>query len=358
MAKDTDKIDPDAIVAEEQPFLTHLFELRDRLLKIVLTVALIFLALFTFANEIYSFVAAPLLAHLPADTGMIATEVASPFLTPFKLTLFVALLLAIPVILHQIWAFIAPGLYSHERRLAMPLLTFSVLLFYLGMVFAYYAVMPLVFGFFTATAPEGVAVMTDIARYLDFVLKLFFAFGIAFEVPIVTILLVWAGITTPKTLASKRPYVIVGAFVIGMVLTPPDAISQTLLAVPMWLLFELGLLLSRFFVGNRGTEGEDDDGGPDDDGPSGGTTGEGGPSGDGDEGPSGGGTGGDTAEDAWQPLDDEAMEAELDRAAAEEESLRRSRRDDSGTAAEPSAAPDPEDETGQRGTDDPEPRRD
>ncbi len=335
MAKDKENIDPDAIVAEEQPFLTHLFELRDRLLKIVLTVALIFLALFAFANDIYSFVASPLLAHLPEDTGMIATEVASPFLTPFKLTLFVALVLAVPVILHQIWAFIAPGLYSHERRLAMPLLASSVLLFYLGMVFAYYAVMPLVFGFFTATAPEGVAVMTDIARYLDFVLKLFFAFGIAFEVPIVTILLVWAGITTPQALASKRPYVIVGAFIIGMVLTPPDAISQTLLAVPMWLLFELGLLLSRFFVGSQAAE-ETDGGGPGD-GPTGGAgTADGGPDdggpNDGGDSDGGAGTGSDAegsraaaTEDAWQPLDDDALEAELDRAAAEEESLRRNR---------------------------------
>lgn len=238
-------------VAQEQPFLSHLFELRDRLLRVVIVVMIIFLALFSFANDLYHLLAQPLLAHLPEDSSMIATEVASPFLTPFKLALVTSIFLAVPFILYQAWAFIAPGLYRHEKRLAFPLLLSSVVLFYTGMVFAYYVVFPLVFGFLTSTAPEGVAVMTDISKYLDFVLKLFFAFGIAFEVPIATILLVLAGITTPESLTEKRPYIIVGAFVIGMLLTPPDVISQTLLALPMWLLFEVGVFFSRILVRRR-----------------------------------------------------------------------------------------------------------
>jgi len=235
----------------EQPFLSHLFELRDRLLRILLVVGLLFLALIPFANKLYTLLAAPLLAHLPASSSMIATEVASPFLTPFKLTLVLAMFLAVPVILYQAWFFIAPGLYRHERRLMLPLLVSSTLLFYAGMAFAYYAVMPLVFGFLTSTAPEGVAVMTDISKYLDFVLKMFFAFGVAFEVPVATILLVLTGAITPEKLATMRPYIIVGAFVIGMLLTPPDIISQTLLAIPMWLLFEAGLFISRIMLQRR-----------------------------------------------------------------------------------------------------------
>jgi sec-independent protein translocase protein TatC len=179
---------------------------------------------------------------------MIAIDVASPFFTPFKLSLVVAVFLAVPIILYQFWAFVAPGLYKQERRMILPLLIASTLLFFMGVAFAYYVVFPLVFGFLTAAAPVGVTVMTDISKYLDFVLTLFFAFGICFEVPIFTIVLVWTGIVTPAGLAEKRPYIIVGAFVIGMLLTPPDAISQTLLAVPMWLLFEIGLLCSRLFV--------------------------------------------------------------------------------------------------------------
>ena len=179
---------------------------------------------------------------------MIATEVASPFLTPFKLVLVTSIFIAMPVALYQLWSFIAPGLYTHERRLAMPLMVLSSALFYLGMAFAYFVVFPLVFAFFNAVAPEGVAVMTDISKYLDFVLKLFFAFGLSFQVPIATILVVWSGLTTPDALREKRPYVIVGAFVLGMLLTPPDVISQTLLALPMWALFELGLLLSKVYV--------------------------------------------------------------------------------------------------------------
>jgi sec-independent protein translocase protein TatC len=233
-------------------------ELRDRLLRMVLAILVIFIALFPFANEIYRYIADPLMAVLPEGTSMIATQVASPFLTPFKLSLVAAVFVAMPYILHQFWAFVAPGLYQHERRLAMPLLASSIVLFYAGMAFAYYVVFPLVFGFLTGVAPDGVAVMTDITAYLDFVLTLFFAFGLAFEVPIATIILVWAGITTPQALAGKRPYIIVGAFVIGMLLTPPDVISQTLLALPMWLLFELGVVFSRLFVKKVEPEDEED----------------------------------------------------------------------------------------------------
>ncbi|MDD3517862.1 MAG: twin-arginine translocase subunit TatC [Chromatiales bacterium] len=242
--------------SRESTLLAHLFELRDRLLRMFLSVLVIFLCLFPFANEIYTFLAGPLTQHLPEGSSMIAIEVASPFLIPFKLVLLLAVVLAIPFILYQVWAFVAPGLYRNEKRLALPLLVSSTLLFYAGMAFAYYVVFPLVFGFFTSTTPTGVAVMTDIARYLDFVIMLFIAFGVAFEVPVATILLVVAGITTPEALARKRPYVVVGAFIIGMVLTPPDVISQTLLAVPMWVLFELGLMLSRMMV--RGKQDEEE----------------------------------------------------------------------------------------------------
>ncbi|MDO9104133.1 MAG: twin-arginine translocase subunit TatC [Methylovulum sp.] len=241
--------------AGEQPFISHLIELRDRLLRIILCVLAIFLGLAAYANEIYSFLAGPLLKHLPENSTMIAIDVASPFFTPFKLALIVAIFASVPVILYQFWAFVAPGLYKREQRLILPLLVASTLLFYLGVAFAYFVVFPLVFGFLTAAAPAGVAVMTDIAKYLDFVLALFFAFGICFEVPVFTIVLVWTGVTSPADLAEKRPYVIVGVFVIAMFLTPPDAISQTLLAVPMWMLFELGLLFSRFFV--RKTDADD-----------------------------------------------------------------------------------------------------
>lgn len=232
----------------EQPLVQHLIELRDRLLRVVLAVVLVFLCLFMFANDLYTFLAEPLLRYMPAGTSMIATEVASPFLTPFKLTLVLSVFVAVPYILYQAWSFIAPGLYQKERRLVFPLLLSSTLLFYAGMAFAYFVVFPLVFRFLTGVAPEGVAVMTDISRYLDFVLKMFFAFGLAFEVPIATILVVWSGMTTAEALAAKRPYIIVAAFVFGMLLTPPDVISQTLLAVPMWALFELGLVFSRWYA--------------------------------------------------------------------------------------------------------------
>ena len=242
-----DRLDP----AGEMTFVEHLVEVRNRLVKVLAVIVVVLLALIPFANDLYVALAKPLMSHLPEGASMIATEVASPFLTPFKLALMTSIFLCMPVVLYHAWAFVAPGLYRHEQRLVFPLLLTSSLLFYLGMAFAYYVVFPLMFGFFTATAPEGVAVMTDIAKYLDFVLKIFFAFGIAFEVPIATILLVWAGFTTPEALAAKRPYVIVGAFVLGMLLTPPDAISQTLLALPMWVLFELGLLFSKTYVKRR-----------------------------------------------------------------------------------------------------------
>ncbi|MEE8379248.1 MAG: twin-arginine translocase subunit TatC [Gammaproteobacteria bacterium] len=238
----------------EQPFVQHLIELRDRLLRVVLAVVVIFLGLFAFANDLYIFLAEPLLRHMPEGTSMIATEVASPFLTPFKLTLVLSVFVAVPFILYQAWGFIAPGLYQREQRLVFPLLFSSTLLFYTGMAFAYFVVFPLVFGFLLGVVPEGVAVMTDISRYLDFVLKMFFAFGLAFEVPIATILVVWSGMATAEDLGKKRPYIIVGAFVFGMLLTPPDVISQTLLAVPMWILFELGLIFSRWYTKDKTAE--------------------------------------------------------------------------------------------------------
>lgn len=228
-----------------QPLIAHLVELRNRLLKAVLAILVVFLALFPFANTLYSWLSEPLRAFLPEGTSMIATDVASPFFAPLKLTVMVAVFAAIPVVLYQMWAFIAPGLYRNEKKLAIPLLVSSVLLFYLGAVFAYFVVFPLVFGFFTAAGPAEVQVMTDISSYLDFVLKMFFAFGLAFEIPIATVLLILSGITTAEALAEKRPYVIVGCFVLGMLLTPPDVISQTLLAVPMWMLFEVGIICGR-----------------------------------------------------------------------------------------------------------------
>ncbi len=243
----TDQLSPDS----EQPFISHLIELRDRLLRVILCVLLVFIGTASYANEIYHFLAEPLLQHMPQNSTMIAIDVASPFFTPFKLAFVVAVFICIPFILYQFWGFVAPGLYRHEKIMVFPLLLASTALFYAGAAFAYFLVFPLVFGYLTSSAPTGVAVMTDIATYLDFVLAMFFAFGISFEVPIFTIVLVWTGITTPKGLAEKRPYVIVGVFVIAMFLTPPDALSQTLLAVPMWMLFESGLLFSRFFVGKE-----------------------------------------------------------------------------------------------------------
>ena len=234
-----------------QPLVAHLTELRDRLLRAILSVLVIFICLFPFSNEIYTFISEPLRALLPEGSSMIATEVASPFLTPFKLTLVMSIFVAIPVILYQIWSFVAPGMYRQEKRIAFPLLASSVLLFYAGASFAYFVVFPLIFAFFTSVGPTDVAVMTDINRYLDFVLKLFFAFGIAFEIPIAAVILIWSGVTTPDALAKKRPYIIVGCFIFGMLLTPPDVISQSLLAVPMWMLFEVGVFFGRIIEKRR-----------------------------------------------------------------------------------------------------------
>ena len=231
---------------DERPFLDHIIELRERLLKALLAVLVLFFPLYYFANEIYEWVAAPLMLNLPSGSTMIATEVASPFLTPFKLSIYAAFFLAMPVILHQMWAFVSPGLYLREKRFALPLLVSSVLLYYLGMAFAYYLVFPLVFKFFAGITPVGVTMMTDINRYLEFVLGMFFAFGFTFEIPIATFLIVSTGLTTTQSLTKKRPYVIVGCFVAGMILTPgPDVISQLMLAVPMWILFEVGIVFAR-----------------------------------------------------------------------------------------------------------------
>ncbi len=235
----------DADQDQGQPLVAHLTELRDRLLRVVLAVLVCALGLMPFANTIYSFVAEPLRRYLPEGTSMIATEIASPFLTPFKLVLVSAFCMAMPVILHQIWQFVAPGMYRHEKRIAAPLLASSVILFYAGLAFAYYVVFPLVFGFFSGITPEGVNYTPDIARFLDTALKLFLAFGIAFEIPIATVLLIASGVTSADDLAQKRPYVIIGCFVFGMLLTPPDVISQALLAVPMWFLFEVGIVFGR-----------------------------------------------------------------------------------------------------------------
>lgn len=227
---------------QEMPLVSHLAELRTRLLRCVAAVFLIFLALLAFAQQIYTLVSAPLRQYLPEGATMIATDVASPFLTPFKLTAIVSLFLAMPVILQQIWGFIASGLYRHEKRIAMPLLVSSIILFYAGMAFAYFLVFPVIFHFFASVTPEGVSMMTDIASYLDFVMTLFFAFGVAFEIPVAVVLLIWIGVVDVAYLRRIRPYVIIGCFVVGMILTPPDVFSQTMLAVPMWLLFELGIL--------------------------------------------------------------------------------------------------------------------
>ncbi len=232
----------------ELSFLQHLVELRSRLLKACLAVFVVLLALLPFSRRLYETLAAPLLAQMPEGSSMIAIDVASPFLTPFKLTLLIAVMVAIPVVLYQLWAFVAPALFKHEKKLARPLLLSSVLLFYAGCAFAYFVVFPLVFGFLTRIAPEGVEVMTDISKYLDFVMTLFIAFGITFEVPIATIIMVATGMTTADKLASWRPYIVVGAFALGMILTPPDVISQTLLALPMWLLFEIGIVFSRLLL--------------------------------------------------------------------------------------------------------------
>ncbi len=226
------------------PLVSHLIELRERIMKSLLAVCLIFLGLFYFANDIYQLLAVPLQAQLPEGSTMIATGIVSPFLAPFKLTLVVSLFLSMPIILYQVWSFIAPGLYKHEKRLALPLLFLSVVLFYLGIAFAYFVVFPLVMGFLMNVGPGGVQVMPDINEYLAIALKLFFAFGLAFEIPVATILLVWSGAVSLDSIKGKRAYVLIGCFVLGMLLTPPDVVSQIMLAVPMYALFELGILFS------------------------------------------------------------------------------------------------------------------
>lgn len=232
----------------ELTLIDHLLELRTRLLRAVIAISIVVIALAPFARQLYSLLAEPLVRYLPEGSSMIAIDVASPFFAPFKLVLILGLLIAMPAVIYQAWAFVAPGLYRHEQRLARPLLFASVLLFYAGCAFAYFAVFPVVFSFFTSMAPEGVAVMTDISRYLDFILTLFIAFGLAFQVPVATIVLVALGITTTATLARARGYVVVGAFLVAMLITPPDMISQTLLALPVLALYELGIIMAKIMV--------------------------------------------------------------------------------------------------------------
>ena len=239
----------------EGTLVSHLVELRTRLIRSALAVLVIFVCLVPFAERVFTLIATPLMERLPEGATMIATQVASPFLTPFKMSLFVAVFLAMPVLLYQVWLFVAPGLYRKEKRFAYPLLLSSIVLFYAGVAFAYYVVFPLMFAFFAGVAPEGVTMMTDISAYLDFILTIFFAFGLAFEVPIATVMLVWSRLVSIETLGKARAYVFLGAFVLGMLLTPPDVISQTLLAVPVYLLYESGLILARVF----GPEGDSSD---------------------------------------------------------------------------------------------------
>ena len=246
-------------MAEPNSLIAHLIELRGCVLKAVVSVFVVFLCLVYFAQDLYHWLATPLLDTLPENAQMIATDVASPFFAPFKLTMVLSFFIAIPVVLYQIWGFVAPGLYKNEKRLVAPLLFSSTLLFYLGMAFAYYVVFPLAFSFFTSVAPEGVVINTDISSYLNFVLKIFFAFGLSFEIPVAIVLMCWTGVTTPDALRAKRPYVIVGVFVVGMLLTPPDIISQTLLAIPMWILFEFGIVIGSIYTLKKAEQEKQDD---------------------------------------------------------------------------------------------------
>ena len=244
---------------EEMTFVQHLIELRDKLLHSVIAIFIVFLGIFPFANEVYSFIAAPIINVLPADTNIIAIGVISPFLTPLKMSLIFAVYLAMPYLLYQIWSFIAPALYKHERQMIIPLIVSSTILFYAGILFSFYVVFPVIFGFLSSIGPSIVDFTPDIQYYLDFVLKVSFAFGIAFEVPIATILLIMFGITTVEKLKNNRPYVIIGAFILGMLLTPPDIISQVLIAIPMWLLFEAGLIFAPMFKRKNPTDPTNDD---------------------------------------------------------------------------------------------------
>lgn len=236
-----------------QPLVEHLLELRSRLMRAVILIVVLLIPLIYFSNDIYEFVAEPLLKYLPKDAkgGMIVTDVTAAFLTPFKLTFFVAVFFSMPFLLYQVWAFIAPALYKNEKALALPIFISSIVLFYGGVAFAYYVVFPLIFEFFTSVAPTAVTVMPDITSHLNLVIKLFFAFGLAFEIPVATVILIIAGVISPSALEQKRPYVIVGCFVVGMLLTPPDIFSQAMLAVPMWLLFEVGVFFGRLAIRKR-----------------------------------------------------------------------------------------------------------
>jgi len=239
---------------EPDSFMSHLVELRDRLLRCVIALVLVFICLFPWARDLYSLLAKPLLASLPAGGQLIATEVTAPFFVPIKVTLMAALVIALPYLLYQIWAFVAPGLYAHEKKLVIPLVATSTLLFLCGMAFAYFLVFPIVFHFIISVAPEGVAVMTDIGKYLDFVLTLFVAFGVTFEVPVAVVILVRMGMVSVAKLREIRPYVIVGAFVIGAIFTPPDVVSQVMLAVPLWVLYELGIFVAQWVGKPAATE--------------------------------------------------------------------------------------------------------
>lgn len=259
MTDPTDKPDADSIVSPT--LIAHILELRRRLLNSVAVLLILFFCLFPFQNQVFEWVARPMIKRLPEGSSMIATGVASPFMTPMKLTLVVALFLAVPVFLYHLWRFISPALYKSERRMFLPLLVSSVLFFYSGVAFAYFVLFPVAFAFLTTAAPAGVKVMTDINAYLDFVLTIFFAFGLAFEVPVAIVLLVWTGFASPGRLKKVRPYALVGAFVIGMLLAPPDVVSMTLLAVPIYLLYELGMIMARVMVpGSREVDAQHEEG--------------------------------------------------------------------------------------------------
>jgi sec-independent protein translocase protein TatC len=245
-------------MSEQESFISHLIELRDRILRSLIAFAIVFACLFPFAQDLYTLVAGPMLAALPKGKEMLATGVASPFFIPVKVTMMCAFVVALPYILYQVWAFVAPGLYMHEKKLIAPLVVSSTLLFLCGMAFAYFLVLPTVFRFLAAFTPEGVSFAPDIAQYLDFVLTLLVAFGLAFQVPVAVVVLVWIGVVSVEKLKEIRPYVIVGAFVIGAIFTPPDVISQLMLAIPMWLLYELGIIVAGFIGRRSGAESLDD----------------------------------------------------------------------------------------------------
>lgn len=254
------RMSPEPESLSEGTLISHLLELRERLIRALVAVGIVFVPCALYANRLFTWVADPLLKMLPKGTGLIATGVAAPFTTPFKLAFFVALLAAMPYVLYQVWAFVAPGLYRHEKRFALPLLISSILLFYIGMTFAYFAVFPAMFHFFAATTPKGVAMMTDITQYLDFVLVMFFAFGAAFEVPVAVVLLVVMNVVTVERLRSMRGYVLLGVFIVAAFITPPDAVSQSIMAAPMYLLFEAGVIMARILVRPKSDTAEDDEG--------------------------------------------------------------------------------------------------